>query len=239
MSSFKLVQLDEFSYNTPQEMYADRKNRAIQSLFDHQSKMIDQYMREFETRDVSLELPPGSGKTLVGLLIGEFRRLKNREKIVYCCLNKQLVNQVCTQSKKQYGIDARPFIGSKKDFDTRDAADFNSANCIAVTTYSALFNSNPYFDNADFIVFDDAHSAEGFVASPWSVEADSAVRPKLFEAVVAALEPLMTTEEHERALAGDSAASPSSWISLVPLVGADNEISNITMAFDRYFIQNG
>lgn len=80
MGSFKLVELDEFSYNTPQEMYADRKNRSIQSLFDHQSKMIDLYMREFETRDVSLELPPGSGKTLVGLLIGEFRRLKNREK---------------------------------------------------------------------------------------------------------------------------------------------------------------
>ena len=96
MGSFKLVELDEFSYNTPQEMYADRKNRSIQSLFDHQSKMIDcllytsdLYMREFETRDVSLELPPGSGKTLVGLLIGEFRRLKNREKVVYCCLNKQ------------------------------------------------------------------------------------------------------------------------------------------------------
>ena len=60
MGSFKLVELDEFSYNTPQEMYADRKNRSIQSLFDHQSKMIDLYMREFETRDVSLELPPGS-----------------------------------------------------------------------------------------------------------------------------------------------------------------------------------
>ena len=71
MGSFKLVELDEFSYNKPQEMYADRKNRSIQSLFDHQSKMIDLYMREFETRDVSLELPPGSGKTLVGLLIGE------------------------------------------------------------------------------------------------------------------------------------------------------------------------
>ena len=87
------------------------------------------------------------------------------------------MNQVCTQSKMQYGIDARPFIGSKKDFDPKDAADFNSANCIAVTTYSALFNSNPYFVDADFIVFDDAHSAESFVASPWSVEVDSAVRP--------------------------------------------------------------
>ena len=239
MGSFKLVELDEFSYNTPQEMYADRKNRSIQSLFDHQSKMIDLYMREFETRDVSLELPPGSGKTLVGLLIGEFRRLKNREKVVYCCLNKQLVNQVCTQSKMQYGIDARPFIGSKKDFDPKDAADFKSANCIAVTTYSALFNSNPYFGDADFIVFDDAHSAESFVASPWSVEVDSAVRPKLFEAVVTALRPLMTVEEYERALTGGGAASPSSWISLVPLVSADNEISSISMAFNRYFIQNG
>ena len=51
-------------------------------------------------------------------------------------------------------------------------------------------------------MFDDAHSAESFVASPWSVEVDSAVRPKLFEAVVTALRPLMTVEEYERALTG-------------------------------------
>ena len=54
-----------------------------------------------------------------------------------------------------------------------------------------------------------------------------------------ALRPLMTVEEYERALTGGGAASPSSWISLVPLVSADNEISSISMAFNRYFIQNG
>ena len=45
----------------------------------------------------------------------------------------------------------------------------------------------------------------------------------------------MTVEEYERALTGGGAASPSSWISLVPLVSADNEISSISMAFNRYF----
>lgn len=235
MGSFKLVQLDDFSYDTPQEMYADRKNRNVQSLFDHQSEIIDQYMQEFMTSDVSLELPTGSGKTLVGLLIGEFRRLKNRERIVYCCLNKQLVNQVCSQAQLQYGIDARPFVGSKKGFDSADAAEYNSAGCIAVTTYSALFNASPYFDNADFIIFDDAHSAEGLVSSLWAMEIDAESHTKLFESVVAVLRPFLRADEFERIMAGSGTMSLSSWIGLIPLVAIGDAVSDICAAFDRYF----
>jgi hypothetical protein len=39
-------------------------------------------------------LPTGSGKTLVGLLIGEWLRRKNKERVVFLCPTRQLVNQV-------------------------------------------------------------------------------------------------------------------------------------------------
>lgn len=43
--------------------------------------------------NIALELPTRSGKTLIGLLIGEFRRRKYREKVVYLCPTNQLVHQ--------------------------------------------------------------------------------------------------------------------------------------------------
>jgi len=39
---------------------------------------------------LALELPTGSGKTLVGLLIGEYRRRKNKEKVVFLCPNQSI-----------------------------------------------------------------------------------------------------------------------------------------------------
>ena len=66
MGSFKLVELDELSYNTPQEMYADRKNRSIQSLFDHQWKMngMDLYMRGIRDARCVPRIAAGKWKNL-------------------------------------------------------------------------------------------------------------------------------------------------------------------------------
>ena len=52
---------------------------------DYQTAMLDLYIKNMEKRTVALELPTGSGKTLVGLLIGEYRRRKNKEKILFLC----------------------------------------------------------------------------------------------------------------------------------------------------------
>lgn len=72
---FRINKTDNINFDTPQEMYSDYKNRKINGPLDYQSDMIDLYMEEaFEKPDVALELPTGSGKTLIGLLIGEFRR---------------------------------------------------------------------------------------------------------------------------------------------------------------------
>lgn len=234
MAGFRLVQLEESTYSSPQEMYSDMKNRKVQSLYDHQSAMIDQYMYEIESKNVSLELPTGSGKTLVGLLIGEYRRRTRKEKVVYCCLNKQLVSQVCALSNSQYGIDARPFLGSKREFNSSDKAQYESASCIAVTTYSALFNSNSYFNDSDFLIFDDAHSAENYVVAPWSIEIRAEQEPGLSEAILKTMRPLMREDEFHRAIRGSSPDSPSAWSGMIPLVIASEQISKLQMIFESY-----
>ena len=90
--------------------------------------------------DVAMQLPTGSGKTLVGLLIGEWRRRKNRERVVYLCATKQLVNQVVNQANNQYGMNVFGFTGSKHEYDPKSKTAYRQANAIAVTTYSALMN---------------------------------------------------------------------------------------------------
>jgi superfamily II DNA or RNA helicase len=48
---------------------------------------MQKYVAEAQSAaDVALQLPTGSGKTLVGLLIGEWLRRKNREPVVFLCL---------------------------------------------------------------------------------------------------------------------------------------------------------
>ena len=41
-----------------------------------------------------------------------------------------------------------------------------------MTTYSAIFNTNPKIDSANLLILDDAHASAGFVSSLWSVDVD-------------------------------------------------------------------
>jgi len=158
------------SYSEPEALFRDLRNRKVEGLLSHQSDMLRQYISEgFDKPDLALELPTGSGKTLVGLLIAEFRRLTRQERVLYLCPTKQLVLQVCEQAERKYGMKATPFVGRVKDYEPASKLAYQSATSIAVATYSALFNINPYFDSSHLIVLDDAHASENYVASNWSM----------------------------------------------------------------------
>lgn len=171
MSKFKFTKTGPTLYNNPQEMYDDYKNRQIDGIHDYQSKIIDQYMEpsNFKAGSITIELPTGTGKTLIGLLIAEFRRTRYNEKVLFLCPTNQLVNQVVRQSNEEYGIKCVSFTGSQRDYDPLTVTEFNAGKIIGVTNYSTLFNSNPYFKDADILIFDDAHLGDNYVASNWTV----------------------------------------------------------------------
>ena len=53
-----------------ESMFMDLRNRSVQALFAHQADILRKYEAEMmQKSDVAIELPTGSGKTLVGLLI--------------------------------------------------------------------------------------------------------------------------------------------------------------------------
>ena len=164
---------DSVEFNSPQELYKDYKKKKISGILDFQSDILDKYLETgYKENNVAIELPTGSGKTLVGLLLAEYRRIKENEKVVYVCPNNQLVYQVVDKAENEYGIPAIAFTGRQADYPSRNRNDYITSKKIAVTNYSSIFNTNSFFKDADVLIFDDAHSAENYISSNWTVNID-------------------------------------------------------------------
>ncbi|MBD8102282.1 DEAD/DEAH box helicase [Plantibacter sp. CFBP 8775] len=178
---------------SPETLFGEltRRRNGVGALWSHQTDQLREYHRDhLNDDDVALELPTGSGKTLVGLLIAEWRRREYGQRVVYACPTKQLAIQVAEAAARQ-GIKAYALIDSHNDWDPRHLMAYTRSKAIAVTTYSHIFNSNSQFKNAKTLLFDDAHAAEGYVADAWAVDVKraSSVHGDLFDAFGDALDP--------------------------------------------------
>src|SRR5262245_14167448 len=70
-------------------------DRAIRDLLSRQADVLREYSNLGpELPDVALELPTGAGKTLVGLLLADFRRRAHGKRSAYLCPTIQLARQV-------------------------------------------------------------------------------------------------------------------------------------------------
>lgn len=173
--AFKPRQARSAVLNDPVQLFRSLPHRKIETENPHQREVLLSYATDHHDKtDLAIQLPTGSGKTLVGLMIAEWRRRKNSERVVYLCPTKQLVHQTVAQANNVYGLNVKGFVGRNRDFDASDVADYRSGKVIAVTTYSAVFNSNPFFHDAHVLVLDDAHTVENYVAKNWSIEISKA-----------------------------------------------------------------
>jgi len=170
-SPFKRVRVEKKRDFDIEALFYDLKNRdpKIRDLYAHQADIIREYTKTHITsQDVGIELPTGSGKTLVGLLIGEWRRSSLSQRVLYLCPTRQLAYQVNDQSE-DYDIDTRIFVGTKRAYDRQDLTLYRSAQTIAISTYSGLFNVSPGIYDPQTIILDDAHGAETYIGSMWSL----------------------------------------------------------------------
>lgn len=170
---------------TPLELfYILPRSKDVPHPWGHQQDLFRSYTAAAASaKDVALELPTGAGKSLVGLVLAEFRRQVHGERVAYLCPTKQLAYQVHRQAA-EYGVQAVVLIGQQRDYDPHDYGAFNTAQKVAITTYSAVFNVKPRIDNAECLILDDAHAAEGPVASHWSVEIDRKKNGVAYDALV-------------------------------------------------------
>ncbi|MEV7608685.1 DEAD/DEAH box helicase [Microbacterium sp. NPDC089320] len=176
----------EEATDSPETLFGELRRRrdGVGALWSHQVDQLREYHRDhLSDPDVALELPTGSGKTLVGLLIAEWRRRAYQQRVVYACPTRQLAIQVA-EAAAQQGINAHVLVDSHHDWDPRHISAYTRAQAIAVTTYSHIFNTNSRFKNAKTVLFDDAHAAEGYVAEAWALEVKrtSSVYDDLFDA---------------------------------------------------------
>lgn len=171
----------------PEKMFHDLRGRAenIKHLWAHQADLLRAYHQKeyLNARDVAVELPTGSGKTLVGLLIAEWRRQSHSNRVAYLCPTRQLARQVESQAL-EYGIQANALVGKQSDYDPQKFSDYQSGHIIAVTTYSGIFNVNPRINDAQTLILDDAHAGENFMISMWSVEILRSDIPDTYHALV-------------------------------------------------------
>jgi len=170
----------------PEALFRDLKGRdpEIKHLWSHQADILRAYHENHaHTSDVALELPTGAGKTLVGLLIGEFRRRTSQQRVAYLCPTRQLAHQVGKQAKR-YGIAAHVFVGKQRDYPVGEFSEYEIAGAIGITTYSAVFNTNPRIDDAQTIILDDAHAAESYIGGMWSLEVARSEKSDLYNAVI-------------------------------------------------------
>lgn len=218
--AFKSAAPTEIVPASPEEILLTLPRRAIPGVLLHQGEIMRSYAAQaVSDSDVALQLPTGSGKTLVGLMIAEWRRRKFRERVVYLCPTKQLVNQVVEQARTQYGLTVNGFTGSNREYGPQARAEYHNAERVAVTTYNSLFNTNPFFSSPDVVIIDDAHAAENYIGEMWTVRIQRTKQHHraLFEALAGVLQPHLDAHDFSR-LTGrwDSNPEDRRWVDKLP-----------------------
>ncbi|ULA61631.1 MAG: DEAD/DEAH box helicase [Nitrospira sp.] len=180
------------TYSSPEELFSKLPNRVGTHgyLRIQQADVLREYTA-LTNSDIALELPTGTGKTAVGLLIAEWRRRKSAEKVAYLVLTNQLAKQVM-QEAHNLGIPYADLTGTRETRDPAEVGKYNLAKAVAVSTYSNLFNVNPVIQASDVLVLDDAHGAESFVSGMWSVRIRKDSQRRLYREVLTALRTSLT-----------------------------------------------
>lgn len=169
---FKSKPQPEAAFEDPEALYRALalSNRGPDNLWAHQADVLREWHSDhLNDSDVALELPTGAGKTLVGGLIGEFRRRTFQERVAYLCPTRLLARQT-SEKLSEYGIPNVLLVNNVSGWNKPDRARYEAGQALAVSVYSHVFNSNPAIDSAEVLLLDDAHAAEGYVASPWKLE---------------------------------------------------------------------
>jgi len=167
-----------------------RMTGAVPELWRQQGDILREYGRAFvDVPDVAIELPTGTGKTIVGLLIADWRRRRG-EQVVYACPTRLLAYQVSPVARRE-GIPSVTLVRGWRSWPPLDRSQYESGDAVAIATYNTVFNSSPKIGSPGTLLFDDAHSGEQYVAESWSVEVDRFEHPATWTVLIEALRPAL------------------------------------------------
>jgi hypothetical protein len=196
------------TYDSPEQLfYKLGREGSHNFLRGPQQDVLREYAEKFSASpDVAFELPTGTGKTTVGLLIAEWKRHQG-DKVAYLSLTNQLAAQALAEGQK-LGVPCADLRGKKDERDPTEEGRFRTGSAVAVTTYSNLFNVNPIIQDCEALVCDDAHGAEQYVAHMWSMRVEVLKEKALYASLLAALRPGLSKTQIESILAATGGLSP-------------------------------
>lgn len=82
-------------------------------------------------------------------------------------------------------------VGAQRAWSASDYSRYQRADAIAITTYSAVFNTNPKLDDAEVLICDDAHAADQLIGKLWTVRISRKDDETAFLALYRTIEPLL------------------------------------------------
>ncbi len=163
----------------PLDLYRQlNKDPKFKGLIHPQEPIIEKYYVLKDYKDLSIQLATAGGKTLIGLLIGEWRRIHLQERVLYLTSTRQLANQVANEAES-LGISVVVLHGKFLDYLEADCEAYTNCKSIAISNYTSFFNTSTRFKegsdaysigNPQCLICDDAHSADNYVSSQYSIE---------------------------------------------------------------------
>ena len=179
--------------DSPEGHYRDlpRGPGAVSGLWVHQGDLLRTYAHDhLDAADLALELPTGTGKTLPGLVLLDWVRLKRRVRVVYACPTVQLTRQVAAVAARE-GVPRALLTGSNQLWGPSDRRAYETADAVGIVTYSTIFNSNPKLPSADVLLFDDSHAGEQYVSEQYSITISRLDDPETYLQVLAVVRPAL------------------------------------------------
>jgi len=161
---------------SPRDIFSElpiNPSSPIRKLWPHQEEVLDRYAKDLkdETR-LAFELPTGSGKTLIALLILEWWRRQGK-RVAILSSSKALAEDI--QSKAQdVGIPTVVVTGTRGLSEdelkarSRELRQYKRCQSVAVMNYWAYLYGD--FVTPDILVVDDAHSFENAAQNIFTVE---------------------------------------------------------------------
>ena len=154
------------------------KPLGMKDLYVSQSKVLEEWFKRRNEKDLVVKLPTGGGKTLVGLLIAKSLLNEHNEPVIYLASTNQLVAQIF-QKANEYPFFSDSAVIYHRSSDFPDS--FLSGKSILICTYNALFNSLSKFGvkgdikeviKPSAIILDDAHVAFSTVRNSFTITID-------------------------------------------------------------------
>jgi hypothetical protein len=217
------------AFKSPEELFGKLTGRAASHAYlrGPQQDVLRDYEKVAKEPDVAAELPTGTGKTTVGLLIGEWHRRAER-RVAFLSLTNQLAGQVLDEAKR-LNVPCADLRGKKDERDPAEEGRFKMRSAIGVSTYSNLFNVNPVISEGDILVLDDAHGAEQHVAEMWTVSVRKSDDAQLFKSLLTDMRPAMSESQLTTLL------DPSSFrtVDMVDVLGHPESIIAVTATLDK------